>query len=92
MAEIAKNPGSRTAAGAALAHITLESGEVRASAANRMVLSVRAKLVDTNRPFASEETYFWRLLPNTDLADLIEERFNCSCPTSRTGFPWNLTC
>lgn len=37
-----------------------------------MVLNVRATLVDPNRPLISDETYFWRLLPSTGLADFID--------------------
>ena len=82
VAEIDKNPGSRAAAVAALSHIALEPGEAWASAVSRLVLNVRAKLVDPNRPFASEET-FWRLLSSTDLADLIDRTLQLFMPTQQ---------
>lgn len=83
VAEVARNPGARAASADALTNIALEAGEAWASAASRLVLNVRAKLVDPNRPFASEETYFWRLLSSTNLADLIDRTLQLFMPSQQ---------
>ena len=79
--EVSKQGGTRDTARYALRNIKLTKGEAWMSASTRLVLHMRAALVDHTKPYASEELYFWRFITEADLMTLVERALDLFLPT-----------
>ena len=78
--EVSKQGGTRDTARYALRNIKLTKGEAWMSASTRLVLHMRAALVDHTKPYASEELYFWRFITEADLMTLVERALDLFLP------------
>ena len=74
--EVFKQGGTRDTARYALKNIKLAKGEAWMSASTKLVLHMRAALVDHTRPYASEEQHFWRFITEADLMTLVDRALN----------------
>ena len=80
VAEAAKSQTARDAAQVAMNNIELEKGEAWLSAAARMLLHVRTKHANPDRPFTSEARYFWRFAAAQTVNEAMERTLRLFLP------------
>ena len=78
--EAASSVSSRRSAKVALQSLTVETVGAWTTAAQRLLVHMRAAEVDADRPFTSQETYFWRFINQTTLITVLERTVDMPLP------------
>lgn len=83
VAEAAATPASKNVARRATDGINLEAGEAWTHASTRLLLHIRAREANPDRPFTSESDFFWRFVSAGTLIDVVDRTLRMLLPKPR---------